>query len=407
MAVNDSQMGSTDPAVGDSAQACNSTVTVTATPAEGYSFNGWTGDVDYPYAATTTVTIDEDKTVTAVFDTDSDGDGKDDTSEQGPNGDDTSYDGDDDGTADSTQKNVVSTYNTDGTYYVTLSTDPAYTLSVQSIMIPYSPGPSSVTMDYGYFDINVSGLDAGGSAIVTIAYPAGVTAPDTYYKYGPTPDNTTPHWYEFLYDESTGTGAEFSGNTITLHYVDGLRGDSDLTANGTIDDPGGAGRVVVTTTPPTASTGGGGGGGGGGIFGEISIRDVLGYHFDGNTSDGIGVYMPVTNTYKALKGAQTHVEGFAPNFASFVRSGFDFLEQKAESNKDGILYSVGTHAFPVLGKIAEFYLDIVGAEKLKVDAYADTTISIKEFKALEQQGKAVAPHRVNFENEPDKAPIQK
>lgn len=34
-------------------------------------------------------------------------------------------------------------------------------------------------------------------------------APVSYYKFGPTPDNMAPHWYEFLYDGET--GAEISG----------------------------------------------------------------------------------------------------------------------------------------------------------------------------------------------------
>ena len=44
--------------------------------------------------------------------------------------------------------------------------------------------------------------------------------------------------YTKLYDDRT-TGAEFDGNVITLHFVDGERGDHDLTADGIIDDPGG------------------------------------------------------------------------------------------------------------------------------------------------------------------------
>jgi hypothetical protein len=62
------------------------------------------------------------------------------------------------------------------------------------------------------------------------------TTINTYWKYGPTPDNPTPHWYEFLFDGTT--GAEIDGHVITLHFVDGLRGDHDLAANGTIVDPG-------------------------------------------------------------------------------------------------------------------------------------------------------------------------
>lgn len=48
-----------------------------------------------------------------------------------------------------------------------------------------------------------------------------------------------PHWYEFMYDGQT--GAVIAGNVITLHFVDGLRGDDDLKADGIIIDQGGPG----------------------------------------------------------------------------------------------------------------------------------------------------------------------
>src|SRR5262249_32298037 len=59
----------------------------------------------------------------------------------------------------------------------------------------------------------------------------------TYYKYGRTLADGNLHWYEFLYDNST--GAEVRGNRITLHFVDGQRGDDDRTVNGVIVEPGG------------------------------------------------------------------------------------------------------------------------------------------------------------------------
>ena len=66
----------------------------------------------------------------------------------------------------------------------------------------------------------------------------GQSLPNSYWKYGPTPDNATPHWYDFEFDAESRTGAQIDGNTITLHFVDGARGDDDLTANGQIKDPG-------------------------------------------------------------------------------------------------------------------------------------------------------------------------
>ena len=62
-----------------------------------------------------------------------------------------------------------------------------------------------------------------------------------YRKYGPTPDNPTPHWYDFMYDGQS--GAVIENNCITLHFVDGARGDDDLiNNNNVIVDQGGPGR---------------------------------------------------------------------------------------------------------------------------------------------------------------------
>ncbi len=96
----------------------------------------------------------------------------------------------------------------------------------------------------------------GGSAQVTLKLPLGDTA-DTYFMYGPEPGNATPHWYSFMFDAASGTGAVINGNEITLHFVDGKRGDADLDAtNGVIADPGGP---AVRISVPAAPGGGGGG----------------------------------------------------------------------------------------------------------------------------------------------------
>jgi hypothetical protein len=130
---------------------------------------------------------------------------------------------------------------------VTVSTDEensledVYTLATDQV----ADLPAGVTFPFDLFGFAVTGFGAGNSTTVTITLPDG-EAPITYWKYGPTPDNNTDHWYEFLYDGTT--GAELDGNVITLHFVDGERGDHDLTADGIIDDPGGAAFV---------STGGG------------------------------------------------------------------------------------------------------------------------------------------------------
>jgi hypothetical protein len=87
-------------------------------------------------------------------------------------------------------------------------------------------------------------------------YDGASVRPTHYYAYGPTPDNPTPHWYNFAFDGET--GAEIGADRITLHFVDGKRGDDDLDPNnGSITHTGA--QAVVTTTASTQSTQAGGG----------------------------------------------------------------------------------------------------------------------------------------------------
>ncbi len=80
------------------------------------------------------------------------------------------------------------------------------------------------------------------------------TRPVKFFKFGATPDNPVDHLYEFSFNGET--GAEFNGNEVILHFVDGKRGDSNLTANGIIVDPG---TPAIKASNTGASSGGGGG----------------------------------------------------------------------------------------------------------------------------------------------------
>ena len=160
----------------------------------------------------------------------------------GPNGDDPGYDGNDDTIPDSQQDNVASTHTYNGEDYVTLASSPGTNLSdVQAIAPPTAP-PPGVELEYGCFVFIINGVGIGGSASVTLFGPDGANF-DTYYKYGPTSGNPAPHWYEFMYDGST--GAVINGNEITLYFIDGQRGDGDLTENGVIAEPGGPAMIQV------------------------------------------------------------------------------------------------------------------------------------------------------------------
>jgi len=114
--------------------------------------------------------------------------------------------------------------------------------------------PPAADFPYGMFGFTIEGITPGASTTMTVTLPEG-SAPDTYYKYGPTPADPADHWYEFLYDGST--GAEINGNVITLYFVDGLRGDGDLDAgNGIILDPGGPAVISSSSEPGFSGDGG-------------------------------------------------------------------------------------------------------------------------------------------------------
>jgi hypothetical protein len=105
----------------------------------------------------------------------------------------------------------------------------------------------------------VIGAAPGVATPVTIFVSPGLQI-DTYYKYGPEPqdpltpeDETLPHWYQFLDDGATGaklfdddgdevmelTDSDGRTSRIELHFIDGARGDDDLKVNGLIFEPGG------------------------------------------------------------------------------------------------------------------------------------------------------------------------
>lgn len=117
-----------------------------------------------------------------------------------------------------------------------------------------SPPNQSVYFNNGMFTLKMSGpMDANGR-IVTL-HDGAANRPTRYYAYGKTPDNQTDHWYDFSYDSATGTGAEIVGDKILLHFVDGQRGDEDLTANNSITHTGA--QAVVTSTSSTDAQSGG------------------------------------------------------------------------------------------------------------------------------------------------------
>lgn len=177
-------------------------------------------------------------------------------------------DGNMDGTVDSIQSHVSSflALNSDYITLVTASDSEIRSVNVLQ-MSELAPVPDGLDFPLGVLDFEIKLPLFTTSAEVGLILPAGII-PQTYYMYGPTPDDTNPHWYEFMYDELSGTGAIILGDVnftspvdgsqitrsaINLMFKDGSRGDSDLVENGVITDPGGP---VISNS---ASSGSGGG----------------------------------------------------------------------------------------------------------------------------------------------------
>jgi cyclophilin family peptidyl-prolyl cis-trans isomerase len=117
----------------------------------------------------------------------------------------------------------------------------------------FTPSPhKTVQFRDGIYALTMTGAMGPAGRIVTLLDGAA-TRPNHYYAYGPTPDNAAQHWYDFSYDGTT--GAEFVGNKILLHFVDGQRGDDDLTVNDSIAHTG---APVLETAITTDSSNSGG-----------------------------------------------------------------------------------------------------------------------------------------------------
>ncbi|GAB0150852.1 IPTL-CTERM sorting domain-containing protein [Marinobacterium sp. BA1] len=102
--------------------------------------------------------------------------------------------------------------------------------------------PPRMTLPHGAVSFRLTDGTPGSNTTVVLTYPEDLPAGTRYYKYGPTADNPTDHWYAY-------PGAVISGNTITLTLTDGGAGDSDLSVNGIIDDPGGPAWITQDVAP--------------------------------------------------------------------------------------------------------------------------------------------------------------
>jgi len=222
------------------------TVSLTAAPAGGFLLLGWAGDVTGT-ANPVNLGMTTDRLVACYFGAASgntDTDGLPDATEMGPNGNDPSYDGNHDGTPDYQQPNVASLPAAGGgAAYVTLAVPGPLTLSGVAAVGNPSPSdsPPGVSFPFGFFAFTVEGLDPGACTVVDLYFPPSNLL--SYYKYGPTPDDASPHWYEFVHYHPDLPGAEIrSGDgfvQVRLFLCDGQTGDDITAQDSKIVDQGG------------------------------------------------------------------------------------------------------------------------------------------------------------------------
>jgi autotransporter-associated beta strand protein len=169
-------------------------------------------------------------------------------------------DGNFDGIRDSLQENVASILNLGGANVNSIATIVAQAgariSGLRSLATPITT--ANLTSLANPIEFKIAGLANGASTTIEylIAKADQNRQYNTYLMFGPTADNPTPHAYEFLYNGQTGAELfDTNGDGLTdkaiVHFVDGLRGDSDLTVNGEIQDPGAPG---VANTPVGLST---------------------------------------------------------------------------------------------------------------------------------------------------------
>lgn len=173
-------------------------------------------------------------------------------------------DGNNDDLPDSEQNNVISIDTGNGSY-VTIVIPENEKISDFIILdenqLVNPPGGSELGRVHR-FSLSIDQPFVNVATEVGIILPAGVNV-KTYYLYGPTNDNTNPHWYEFIYDGVTGAqifnnvtltspdGKTIQRTLVKLVFVDSLRGDSDMSVNGRINVQG----AHLKTEPSSSDAG--------------------------------------------------------------------------------------------------------------------------------------------------------
>jgi len=110
-------------------------------------------------------------------------------------------------------------------------------------------GKPNLVFPHGFFSFNITGLEDGQTAIVTITFPENIPIGAQYWKYGPNGSTNNPQperWYPVPIGDDDGD------NVITIQLTDGGIGDDDGVEDGVIVDQGGIGnpRAKVPALTP-------------------------------------------------------------------------------------------------------------------------------------------------------------
>jgi len=163
---------------------------------------------------------------------DFDGDGVSDRKEQGCNNAQSDYDGNGDHIPDYMQVSAATftVFDPDGVAICMTMAVPEGHQLFRPLAEASQNTPQWQRFPYGLFSVRHIELNRDTDTMLTLF--ADGSSIQSYWLYGKTPDNPTDHWYSFMYDGQT--GAEIMTDRILLHFVDGERGDNDLSANGFI-----------------------------------------------------------------------------------------------------------------------------------------------------------------------------
>ena len=102
-------------------------------------------------------------------------------------------------------------------------------MTLQAAAVPTPP--AGVVFLHGLTGLRLDSCGAGQSVAITLEYPQEVPPTAVFWRFGPTPDDRSAHWYI--------RPVTIAAHGVSFTLVDGLTGDDDLTANGSISLLGG------------------------------------------------------------------------------------------------------------------------------------------------------------------------